>query len=333
VGWTNLVSHLSRLGVGDTEMLDAGLATTTRTGRVIDRFRDRLTFPITQPSRTGPELLGFVGRLNPHLDDQVGGPKYLNTPETVLFHKGAQLYAVHAELLDDTAIPVLVEGVMDALAVSVAGGDRYVGVAPLGTALTEGQARQLASIAHEKRVTPIVATDADLAGQAAAQRDYWLLAQHSVDPRTVALRPGSDPADLLATQGPLALRSALAEASPLADLLIRERLTSLPGVTALRESATVLAASDPGSWDTGSARIADATGVPVRAVRRELARAVRRWDRDQHGVATEQVADMSTIRDRLTARYHTDPPATDRSSRQEPEPSTQRPSHDLNLPR
>jgi hypothetical protein len=88
---------------------------------------------------------------------------------------------------------------MDALAVSIAGQGRFVGLAPLGTSLTEEQARQLAHTAHAHQRRPIVATDADLAGQIAAQRDYWLLAQHGLDPQTVALRPGSDPAEPVLT--------------------------------------------------------------------------------------------------------------------------------------
>ena len=103
----------------------------------------------------------------------------------------------------------------------------YVGMAPLGTSLTEEQAAQLAHHAHHQNATPIVATDADLAGQLAAHRDYWLLTQHGLNPRTAALRPGSDPADVLALHGPHALRQVLDNATPLADTLIDERLTNL----------------------------------------------------------------------------------------------------------
>ncbi len=89
-GWTTLVTHLHRLGVTDEEMLAAGVATRASTGRLIDRFRDRVVFPI----RTDEGLvLGFVGRRHPdHTDDHKSGPKYLNTGETPLFHKGDQLY-------------------------------------------------------------------------------------------------------------------------------------------------------------------------------------------------------------------------------------------------
>jgi DNA primase len=146
--------------------------------------------------------LGFVGRRNPHRQHKDAGPKYLNTPQTPLFHKGAQLYAVRGDLLAQGETPVLVEGPIDAPAVSVAGRGQFVGLAPLGTSLTEEQAEQLATIAHEQRRSPLVATDADLAGQIAAQRHYWLLTQHGARPQVVSLRPGSDPAQVLAHHGP-----------------------------------------------------------------------------------------------------------------------------------
>jgi DNA primase len=74
--------------------------------------------------------LGFVGRRNPHQEGVDAGPKYLNTPDTALFHKGAQLHIVREDLLAAGATPVLVEGPMDALAVTIAGQGQFVGVAP-----------------------------------------------------------------------------------------------------------------------------------------------------------------------------------------------------------
>lgn len=219
-----------------------------------------------------------------------------------MFHKGAQLYTVGQDLLAAGATPVLVEGPMDALAVTIAGQGRFVGVAPLGTSLTEEQAAQLAHAAHEHRVLLVVATDADLPGQVAAQRDYWLLAQHNLNPQTITLRPGSDPADLLAARGPDALRDVLENQTPLAETLLTERLAHLDGLPAARDAVTVLAASHPAGWGDGITRIAERTGIPAAAVRRDLAAAVRRWDVDPRAVATEQVGDVSTVRDRVTSR-------------------------------
>ena len=302
-GWTNLVSHLRRHGATDFELTESGLATTTRNGRIIDRFRDRLIFPITRGTPDGrTEPLGFVGRRSPRQEGVEAGPKYLNTPDTALFHKGAQLHIVREDLLAAGATPVLVEGPMDALAVTMAGQGQFVGVAPLGTSLTEEQAAQLARLAHENHTVPVVATDADLAGQVAAHRDYWLLAQHALAPSTVRMRPGSDPADLLAFSGPEALNSTLQTQEPLAEVLLTERLTHLPGLVAARQAAAVLAADSPARWEATIDRIATATAIPADRVRRELAAAVRRWDADPREVTGDQLADLAAVRSRMATR-------------------------------
>jgi DNA primase catalytic core len=299
-GWTNLVSHLRRHGATDLELTESGLATTTRNGRIIDRFRDRLIFPITRTTLDGgTEPLGFVGRRSPRQEGVDAGPKYLNTPDTALFHKGAQLHIVREDLLAAGATPVLVEGPMDALAVTMAGQGQFVGVAPLGTSLTEEQAAQLARLAHENHTVPVVATDADLAGQVAAHRDYWLLAQHALAPSTVRMRPGSDPADLLAFSGPEALSSTLQTQEPLAEVLLTERLTHLHGLVAARQAVLVLAADCPTRWEAAVDRVAATTGIPADRVRRELAAAVRRWDNDPREVTGEQLTDLTNVRTRM----------------------------------
>ena len=112
------MDHLRGRGVTDDELLETGLATRARTGNLIDRFRDRAVLPITHED----QILGFVARRHPDLtDDDHAGPKYLNTADTVLFHKGAQLYGAIPALLEAGAVPVLVEGPIDALAVTLAG--------------------------------------------------------------------------------------------------------------------------------------------------------------------------------------------------------------------
>jgi DNA primase len=158
------------------------------------------------------EILGFVGRRHPDLTDtNRGGPKYLNTADTPLFHKGAQLFGAVEEHLTAGGVPVIVEGPMDAIAVTLASGGRYTGGAPLGTSLTDEQASQLARIGKN----PIVATDADTAGRVAAERAFWMLTTYRLDPRFALLPESSDPADLLALNGPAALTTVLEQAGPL----------------------------------------------------------------------------------------------------------------------
>jgi DNA primase catalytic core len=220
-GWTGLINHLRSRGVTDQEMTAAGVATVASTGRLIDRFRDRVMFPIIHNG----EILGFVGRRHPDLTDTDRvGPKYLNTADTPLFHKGAQLFGAKQVDIAAGGIPVIVEGPMDAIAVTLASSGRYIGVAPLGTSLTDEQASQLAAIGKN----PIVATDADIAGRVAAERNFWILTPNQLDPRYAQLPDGSDPADLLALNGPAALTNVLDQARPLGDELINERLTHLP---------------------------------------------------------------------------------------------------------
>ena len=109
---------------------------------------------------------------------------------------------------------------------------------------------------------PIVATDADIAGRVAAERDFWILTPYRLDPRYALLPEGSDPADLLALNGPAALTTVLDQARPLGERLIDERLTSLPPDQAQLEAARVVAARPPGCWDQGSNTISSRLNVP-----------------------------------------------------------------------
>jgi DNA primase catalytic core len=251
-GWTSLTEHLRGLGVSDNEILAAGLGTHTRQGAVIDKFRDRLMLPIYDHDH----IVGFIGRRNPEYD--AAGPKYLNSPETSLFHKGNQLYglAESTAALVSGATPVLVEGAIDAIAVTLAGDDKFVGVAPLGTAFTESQADSLRPFIGVGKPGVTVATDADEAGHTAAVRAYWQLVVRGDNPQYVEMAAGLDPAELLATSGYAALRDVLEHATPLAQVLIDDsiaahvhRLHTAEGtVLAVRSAAHVIGALPPDEW-------------------------------------------------------------------------------------
>jgi DNA primase catalytic core len=317
-GWTNLVDHLRQDGVSDDEMIITGVATRASTGRLIDRFRDRVVFPIIQNG----EVLGFIGRRHPDLSD-IGraGPKYLNTGVTPLFHKGAQLYGLVQDKLPAGAIPVIVEGPMDAIAVTVASRGRYIGVAPLGTSLTDEQAAQLARISGH----PVVATDADPAGRIAAERDYWMLSRHRLDPLHTRLPDGTDPADLLALKGPTALTQALAAAQPLAERLLQERVANLPSAEALREAAWVIAARPARHWDQDSSAISTRLGVPMAQVRHTLLTFVKQWNSDPRQAAQQPLKAIGEVKHRIssTVKSPGEQPKTPfaRSVRQRPAPN------------
>ncbi|MFT4218079.1 MAG: MobF family relaxase [Micropruina sp.] len=266
-GWTTLVHHLRAKGVTDDEMLTAGVATTASTGRLIDRFRDRLVFPITHNG----QVLGFVGRRNPAAEDDKRIPKYLNTGDTPLFHKGDQLYATGPV---DGTIPVLVEGPMDAIAITLTMNGTHTGVAPLGTALTEPQATQLA----KWHARPVIATDSDHAGRAAAERDYWLVAAKGGDARYTELPETSDPASLLTDQRTEVLRAAIAEAAPLTFHLIE--WASSDGPHHLNRAIFALAAAPPERWPGGEALINELTPAPAGLIRSALASTAASWNAD-----------------------------------------------------
>jgi DNA primase catalytic core len=292
-GWTNLVDHLRRHGVTDQEMLITGVATMASSGRLIDRFRDRLVFPIIHHG----QILGFVGRRHPDLNDvDPAGPKYLNTSDTPLFHKGAQLFGAPENQPPNGATPVIVEGPMDAIAVTLASQGRYIGLAPLGTSLTEEQAHQLALSGTQ----PIVATDADLAGRIAAERDYWMLSCYRLDPLYAPLPDGTDPADLLALKGPTALTEALAAAQPLAEQLIDERLNNLPPADAVLEAARVVAARPSRHWDQGSTAISSRLDIPTVQVRHALCTLVNQWTTDPRQAAQQPLQALGEVKRRIS---------------------------------
>ncbi len=235
-GWTNLTNHLRRQGFTPDELIAAGVATTSRHERLIDRFRDRAILPIIHDE----VVVGFVARRHPDVDD-THGPKYINSPTNPLFAKRGVLYGGH--LLDGAAIPVIAEGPLDAIAITLAGKDDFTGVAPLGTALTPEQALLLGKVP-----SVVIATDNDLAGNTAAEYAFWLLAQHRQDPGRLQLPPGSDPAEYLHDHGSNALGRRLDEAIPQAHLMIRERTATLPVADASRQISEITGARPSSAW-------------------------------------------------------------------------------------
>ncbi|MGE0737235.1 MAG: DNA primase [Alphaproteobacteria bacterium] len=207
-----LKSHLTGQGIPEALLLEAGLLARPEDQRApYDRFRGRVMFPIADARG---RIIAFGGRA---MGDDT--PKYLNTAETPIFHKGRNLYALP---LAREAVTrggqelIVVEGYMDVIALHQAG---FTGaVAPLGTALTEQQIELLWRLAPE----PILCFDGDEAGSRAAARAAervlpLLKAGHSL--RFLSLPKGEDPDSLIQRRGKQAFVEVLARARPLVDLL------------------------------------------------------------------------------------------------------------------
>ncbi|MCB2108725.1 MAG: DNA primase [Rhodobacteraceae bacterium] len=209
-----LKKEFTQRGIPEDVMLEARLISEGRDGREsFDFFRDRVMFPILD-ARGRP--IAFGGRV---MGD--GEPKYLNSPDTPLFHKGRLLYGLslaRSAALDKKQI-IVCEGYMDVIALAQAGFANAV--APLGTALTEHQLDLLWKIVPE----PVMCFDGDKAGQRAAARAASLALPrlkpgHSLQ---FALLPGGqDPDDLVRHGGPKAFETILAEALPLSEVTWRE---------------------------------------------------------------------------------------------------------------
>jgi DNA primase len=192
----------------DKLLVESGLVSRDQSGRVFDRFRRRITFPISNESG---KIVAFGCRALG--DDQ---PKYLNSPETPIYSKSNVLYHLDRakEALRRSDFAVLVEGYMDAIAVARAGISNVV--ASCGTSLAEPQIKLLARFT--RRV--IVNYDPDTAGQTATERSISLLLEHDFEVRVLALPGKADPDKFIREQGAEAYTKLLKEAPPYVDYLI-----------------------------------------------------------------------------------------------------------------
>ncbi|MEW8959196.1 MAG: DNA primase [Moorella sp. (in: firmicutes)] len=211
---TALIDYLRRQGFTLDDIVHAGLCLSRPSGGAVDRFRGRLMFPIKDARG---RVIGFGGRT---LND--GQPKYLNSPETALFHKGRHLYGLHLALpgIRRQGRAILVEGYMDMIAAWQHGINNAV--ASLGTALTHEQARELKKYAREV----IIAFDADAAGQAAALRGLDILAGAGLEVRVLEFPEGKDPDEFLAARGPEAFQELVEASQSLMEFIINKAVAA-----------------------------------------------------------------------------------------------------------
>lgn len=266
-----LRAHLGGLGVDDARALAAGLLV-EREGYDAPRprFRDRLMFPILDPSG---HTVGFGGRLlGP------GEPKYLNSAESEIFSKGRLLYnlgnARHAIRRDERVI--IVEGYFDALRLVDAGIENVV--APMGTALTEAQAELLGR--YTKQV--VLLYDSDAPGQKATFRAADVLLAKGLEVRVVTLPEGEDPDTFTRSKGRAGVEPLILEAMDVFDRKVQllQRAGWFADLQHKRRALdrllpTIRAASDPITRDLYLARAAEAAGIAREVLLQEL-HAVRR---------------------------------------------------------
>ncbi|HWX44019.1 MAG TPA: DNA primase [Solirubrobacteraceae bacterium] len=226
--WDKVLLASRRGGFSEGELRATGLAQRSQeNGRLYDRFRARIMFPL---ANVRGQVLGFGARaLREGLGDGRGGgqaggqaPKYLNTSDNEIYHKGRHLYGA------DVARPhaaragkvILCEGYTDVIALHQAGLHNTVGL--MGTALTGEQVGELARMAS----TVLLALDADTAGQEAMLRASQLAARRRLELRVVSLPGGMDPAELVQREGPQGIAAAVEESSPFVRFRVERVLTA-----------------------------------------------------------------------------------------------------------
>jgi DNA primase len=246
-GWQYLISRLQKKKFPVEAVEQAGLAARKEQGRYYDRFRDRVLFPIYDMSG---RAVAFGGRI---LGE--GKPKYMNSPESMVFSKGNLLFGLyqHRQAIRFARQAIVVEGNFDLLLLAINGIDNVV--APLGTALTREHVKALRRYCDEV----VLLFDGDSAGLRAARRSIPFFLSEQLEVRVALLPTGHDPDTLVREKGALAVRALIEEAEPLAEFVfsslkeeygvtlsgknrIVAKLTELVGQAANEEQQELMAA-------------------------------------------------------------------------------------------
>ncbi|EOV9028982.1 DNA primase [Cronobacter sakazakii] len=214
-GWDNVLKRFGNNSENRKSLIDAGMLVTNDQGRSYDRFRERVMFPIRD--KRG-RVIGFGGRV---LGDAL--PKYLNSPETDIFHKGRQLYGLYEVQQSDPNPPrlLVVEGYMDVVALSQY--DINYAVASLGTATTAEHIQMLFRVTNNV----ICCYDGDRAGRSAAWRALETALPYMTDGRQLRfmfLPDGEDPDTLVRQEGKAAFEARMEQAQPLSTFLFNSLL-------------------------------------------------------------------------------------------------------------
>ena len=270
--WTSLVDALRKKGYTDEELKESGLVTVSqKNGRIFDRFRDRLMFPIID---VRGNVIGFGGRI---MKNDPNAAKYLNSPETLIFNKRKNLFGLNIAKKSKLGYLILVEGYMDAIALHQYGFD--CAVASLGTSLTEEHAVLLSRYTENV----VLIYDGDNAGQRAAQRAIPMLEKAGLSIKVLTLKDAKDPDEYLKKFGADRFKLLLEESSNRVeyqlnairkkyDLRVDEQKVKFIGEAA--EFVSTL--SNAVQREIYGTRVAEAAGISYDALKIEVNKAYKR---------------------------------------------------------
>ena len=271
--WTDLVDYLRSKNYTDQELRNSGLVTVSqKNGNLFDRFRDRLMFPIID---VRGNVIGFGGRIMNNSDKSAA--KYLNSPETLIFNKRKNLFALNLAKKSKLGYLILVEGYMDAIALHQYGFD--CAVASLGTALTEDGANLLSRYTDQV----VLIYDGDEAGQNATQRAIPILEKAGLQVKVLKMRDAKDPDEYLKKFGADRFRILLEESANRVEYQLNAILKKYDlrddeqKVQYLQESAGLIGSlSSAVQREVYGGRVAEAAGISEDAMRLEVNRALKR---------------------------------------------------------
>ena len=271
--WTDLADYLRSKNYTDQELRDSGLVTVSqKNGNLFDRFRDRLMFPIID---VRGNVIGFGGRIMNSSDKSAA--KYLNSPETLIFNKRKNLFALNLAKKSKLGYLILVEGYMDAIALHQYGFD--CAVASLGTALTEDGANLLSRYTDQV----VLIYDGDEAGQNATQRAIPILEKAGLQVKVLKMRDAKDPDEYLKKFGADRFRILLEESANRVEYQLNAILKKYDlrddeqKVQYLQESAELIGSlSSAVQREVYGGRVAEAAGISEDAMKLEVNRALKR---------------------------------------------------------
>ena len=267
--WDSLTKAMKSRGFSEREMLDAGLVRAGKSGRgVYDTFRGRLMFPVID---VRGNVIGFSGRI---IGD--GEPKYMNSPETIVFSKSHNLFAMNLAKKSKNGYILLSEGNIDVVSLHQAGFDSAV--ASLGTSLTPEQARLISRYTGEV----IIAYDNDGAGQKASQRAIGILEKLDLKVRVLQIPGAKDPDEFIKEKGADAFKNLLESTENHVEYRLQSVMRKYDmavdeqKVDCVRECARVIAElPNPVEREVYSMRTAERAGIDRRVVAEEVERSRR----------------------------------------------------------